>query len=342
VLKEGMSHDTGQDVTPLAQRILAIFRAREGGIVSGEELSVFLNVSRTAVWKHIKSLKALGYRIDALPSQGYRLMASPDILLPAEIAAGLATARLGKRLLCFAETDSTNMIAFRLAEEGAEEGTVVIADAQRRGKGRLGREWSSPPGVNLYCSVVLRPPIPPVAAYQLTFLSAVAVARAVERTTSLSPRIKWPNDILINGRKVAGLLNEMGAETEKVNFVVLGIGVNLNMRRDQFPRELRHPASSLLLEGGREVGRVSFIQALLRELDLLYGLYLSKGDEEIRAEWLARCDIVGRTVMVSCRDYTLTGTVTGIDDNGALLVRLPSGVEEQVLSGDVTILEAKG
>ncbi len=333
-----MREEAHQDLTPLDQRILDVFRGKESDVVSGEELSALLDVSRTAVWKHVKSLKSLGYRIEALPSQGYRLLSSPDILIPAEITAGLATKRLGKRVICFAEADSTNLTCFRLAEEGAEEGTLVIADTQRCGKGRLGREWTSPPGVNLYCSLVLRPPIMPFEAYQLTFLSAVAVARAVERTTTLSPRIKWPNDILINGRKVAGLLNEMSAETEKVNFIVLGIGVNLNMRRDQFPEELRHPASSLLLEGGSEVSRIPFIQALLGELDLLYDLYLREGDGPIRAEWVARCNMVGRTVTVSCRDSALTGMVSGVDDSGALLVRLADGKEERVLTGDVKIL----
>lgn len=331
-------HYAGQDITPLDQGILDIFRAAAGKVVSGEDLSALLQVSRTAVWKHIKALKVLGYRIDAVPSQGYRLLHSPDILVPAEIYAGLDTARVGKRILCFAETDSTNLVAFKLAEEGAEEGTVVIADCQKRGKGRLGREWASPSGVNLYCSVILRPSILPVSAFQLTFLSAVAVCRAIERTTILLPRIKWPNDILINGRKIAGLLNEMSAETEKVNFVVLGIGVNLNMRREQFPDELRHPASSLFLEGGGTVSRVSFIHSLLKELDLLYDLYLGEGDGSIRKEWLVRCNMLGQTVMVSSGAAALTGTVSGVDDNGALLVLLPDGKVERVLSGDVKIL----
>jgi BirA family biotin operon repressor/biotin-[acetyl-CoA-carboxylase] ligase len=331
-------HNAGQDVTPLDQGILDYFRASAGEVVSGEDLSTQLQVSRTAVWKHIKALKALGYRIDAVPSQGYRLLASPDILVPAEIYAGLDTVRVGKRVLCFADTDSTNLVAFKLAEEGAEEGTVVIADCQKRGKGRLGREWASPSGVNVYCSVILRPSILPVSAFQLTFLSAVAVCRAIERTTLLSPRIKWPNDILINGRKIAGLLNEMSAETEKVNFVVLGIGINLNMRREQFPKELRHPASSLLLEGGGTVGRVSFINSLLKELDLLYDLYLREGDGSIRKEWLDRCNMLGQAVMVSGGEAPLTGTVSGVDDNGALLVLQPDGKVGRVLSGDVTIL----
>ena len=336
-MRQGTRHNAGQDVPAMAQKILGVFRQQDGRIVSGEELSNLLNVSRTAVWKQVKVLKALGYRIDSLPSQGYRLRASPDILVPAEIHAGLDTATIGKTIFCFAETDSTNQLAFKLAEEGAVDGTVIIADAQTRGKGRLGREWASPPGVNVYCSVILRPPIPPVSAYQLTFLSAVAVARAIESTTPLSTGIKWPNDILVNGRKIAGLLNEMSAETEKVNFVILGIGINVNMRRDQFPAILRHPASSLTLEGNGEINRIAFIRALLSELDLLYQQYLIEGDEPIRKEWLTRCNMVGRAVRVSCRDTVISGVVTGVDGNGALLVRLPDGREEQVLSGDVTL-----
>ena len=319
----------------LDQRILEIFRTREGGIVSGEELSLTLNVSRTAVWKHIKSLQNLGYRIAAVPSQGYRLLSVPDILIPAEIAAGLDSRRIGSEIICYTETDSTNTVAFRLAEEGAAEGTVVIADAQRHGKGRLGRGWESPPGVNLYCSILLRPPIVPSAAFQLTFLSAVAVARAIDRAANLQPQIKWPNDILINGRKVAGLLNEMSAETEKVHFVVLGIGVNLNMRREQYPADLRHPATSLLLESGEKVNRTAFVRELLAALDTLYDSYLRMGYGPIREEWLARSRMLGRTVSVAMHDRAVIGEVCGIDENGALLLRLPTGREERVLSGDV-------
>jgi BirA family biotin operon repressor/biotin-[acetyl-CoA-carboxylase] ligase len=322
----------------LDQRIIELFRVKPGGIVSGEELSGALQVSRTAVWKHIKSLKDLGYRIEAIPSQGYRLVASPDILIPAEIEAGLSSARIGRRLICFRETDSTNEVAFRLAEEGAEEGTVVVAEAQRHGKGRLGRRWESPAGVNLYCSVILRPPILPPRAAQLTFLSTVAVARAITATTSLHPFIKWPNDLLINGRKVAGLLNEMSAETEKVNFIVLGIGVNINMRRDQFPADLRHPATSLCLEAGETVSRLAFIRALLEALDALYDTYLSHGYEPVREEWLARCNFIGRQVRITFQEKELSGVAQGIDEYGALLVQLPEGKVERVLAGDVKIL----
>lgn len=320
------------------RNILELFRRTPDGFVSGEELSAALGVSRTAIWKHIKSLKTLGYGIDAVPSQGYRLVSSPDILIPAEIAAGLTTRTIGREIVCFHETDSTNIVAFRLAEEGAAEGTVIIAEAQKKGKGRLGRHWLSPPGVNLYCSVVLRPDILPVNAPQLTFLSAVAVARAIAATTTLAPCIKWPNDVLVNGRKVAGLLNEMSAETEKVNFVILGIGVNINMGRGEFPADLRHPASSLMLEGGAPVSRPAFIRCLLENLENLYDLYLAKGYAPIREAWLSSCNMLGRRVRVTFHGRETEGLATGIDPDGALLVQGDDGKVERVLAGDVKIL----
>src|SRR6185369_5216969 len=179
-----------------AGTILRLFR-EQNGFVSGELLSRELNVSRTAVWKHISALRNTGYVVEAVPSRGYRLISSPDILNSEEIALQLNSEVIGRRLVCLHETVSTNTDAFRLAEEGALEGTVVIADTQRQGKGRLGRAWSSPIGVNLYCSVILRPSVKRYEAPQLTFLSAVAVARAIEKTTGLKPEIKWPNDLLI-------------------------------------------------------------------------------------------------------------------------------------------------
>jgi BirA family biotin operon repressor/biotin-[acetyl-CoA-carboxylase] ligase len=319
-------------------RILELFRSGDG-VVSGAALSKALGVSRTAVWKHVKGLRVKGYQIEAVPSKGYRLLSSPEILTNLDITAGLATKRVGSSVLCLKETDSTNSVAFKMAEEGAPEGTVVIADTQSAGKGRLGRVWLSPPGVNLYCSVVLRPAIAPVAACQLTFLSVVAVARTVERCTKLKPQIKWPNDILINGKKVAGLLNEMNAETEKVNFVVLGIGVNLNLRMSTLSQGLlRHPATSLLEEGGEEVDRIRFTRVLLEELDQLYGNFLVEGDGPVRAEWLARSAIKGRSVKVSQQNREFRGVVQGVDSFGALLVLLSDGTLETVLSGDVALI----
>jgi len=321
-----------------AATILRLFR-QQNGFVSGEHLSRDLGVSRTAVWKHISALRAAGYLVEALPSRGYRLISSPDTLGAEEISAQLNTALMGKRLINLATTASTNSEAFRLAEEGADEGTVVTADEQSRGKGRLGRIWSSPPGVNLYCSIVLRPRIKPFEAPQLTFLSAVAVARAIEQTIGLKPEIKWPNDVLIGGRKVAGLLNEMSAETDGINFVILGIGVNLNMTAEQLPGDLRHPATSLFIEGGTKIGRARFAASLLNELDRLYAGFLDHGFDQVRREWQERCNAHGREVVVSnhgCDD--IRGGFAGIDTDGALLVQRPGGTIERILSGDVRVL----
>jgi BirA family biotin operon repressor/biotin-[acetyl-CoA-carboxylase] ligase len=321
-----------------AGTILRLFR-EQNGFVSGEQLSRELNVSRTAVWKHISALRNAGYVVEAVPSRGYRLISSPDILNSEEIALQLHSEAIGRRLVCLHETASTNTDAFRLAEEGAPEGTVVIADTQRQGKGRLGRAWSSPSGVNLYCSVVLRPSMKPYEAPQLTFLSAVAVAKAIEKTTSLKPEIKWPNDVLIGGKKIAGLLNEMSAETDVTNFVILGIGVNLNMAAGQFPADLRNPATSILLETGRPVNRAFFTAVMLGELDKLYAGFINHGFGQVREDWQQRCNAKGRQVAVSDGGAELlSGMFNGIDEDGALLVRRMDGRIERILSGDVRVL----
>jgi len=316
-----------------AGRILALLYAAGNVAVSGQELSRQLAVSRNAVWKQINNLRNLGYAIVAEPSRGYRLQASADSLHAAALSDLLGSSRIGSRVVFLQETASTNATAFTMATEGAAEGTVIIAEHQTGGKGRLGRKWASPAGVNLYCSIILRPPIQPVAAPQLTFLSVIAVARAVEKLTPLPTRIKWPNDLLINGRKIAGLLNEMSAETDKVNFVILGIGVNLNMSADQFPPELRHPASSLFLESGAKVDRTEFARVMLQELDSLYAVFLEEGYAPARREWLERSRLAGAMVTVTDNGSVRTGRVSGIDDYGALL--LDTG--EQILSGDVTL-----
>ena len=318
--------------------ILRLFR-EQAGFVSGEQISRSLNVSRTSVWKHISLLREAGYVVDAVPSRGYRLISSPDILNMEEIAARLNTSVMGRDIVCLNETASTNAYAFRLAENGAAEGTVVISDAQTEGKGRLGRVWSSPPGVNLYCSVVLRPSVKPYEAPQLTFLSVVAIARAIEQLTELKPEIKWPNDVLIHGRKVAGLLNEMSAGTDGINFVILGLGVNLNMSTGQFPPDLRCPATSLLIESGHPVVRVRFVARILNELDMLYAGFLTYGFLHLREEWQQRCNAHGREVVVSNGGAEVVrGMFNGIDGDGALLVQRMDGTIERILSGDVKVL----
>ena len=321
-----------------AGTILRLFRT-EAGYLSGGLLSRELAMSRTAVWKHISALRKDGYCIEAVPSRGYRLISSPDVINPHEVAAQLDGTTIGRHLEFLQQTTSTNADAFRLAEDGAVEGTVVLADAQSGGKGRRGRVWSSPAGVNLYCSVVLRPAIMPHEAPQLTFLSAVAVARAIELTTNLTPEIKWPNDLLISGKKVAGLLNEMSAETDGINFVILGIGVNLNMTAGQLPDDLRHPATSLLLEAGSGVDRSRFVSTVLNELDRLYRDFLANGFGPVREEWQHRCNANGRRVIVSDSGTACTGGMfVGIDADGSLLLRSDDTILHRITCGDVRVI----
>ncbi|MEA3544193.1 MAG: biotin--[acetyl-CoA-carboxylase] ligase, partial [Thermodesulfobacteriota bacterium] len=232
--------------------------------------------------------------------------------------------------------DSTNVQARRLAEAGSLEGTVVVADRQSAGRGRLGRRWESPPGVNLYCSILLRPGIPVQQAPQLTFLSAVAVAETLNKVCQLSARVKWPNDILVGGAKISGLLNEMNAETEQIHFVILGVGVNLNMSEAQFPHNLNYPATSALLETGKPVDRLLFLRTFLQCLDVCYSEFLQEGFIPIRRRWENLCDMMNMQVEVDQGVGNLRGVIVGLDSDGALRLQLDNGQIERVLAGDVS------
>ena len=317
------------------EAILSLFNRTPDGFVSGERISQELGVSRTAVWKHIRNLRQAGYQIEAIPSRGYQLQQSPDVLMPEAIQSGLECRLVGSRIISLDETDSTNLQACRLGDDGAVDGLVVIADRQSSGKGRMGRQWESPGGVNLYASVLLRPPVMPFEAPKLTFLSAVAVCRAIKNCTGLQSKVKWPNDILLNGAKVAGLLNEMSSETDQVHYVVLGIGVNLNMHAEQFPADLRYPATSLAIAIGQPVSRLAFTRTLLQELDALYQLYLEQGSAPVFAAWTELCDLTGQEVLVDCNNLLIEGTMIGLADDGALLVRTATGKIETIYAGDV-------
>lgn len=315
--------------------ILQLFRETPNGFVSGVRISDVLGVSRTAIWKQITSLRELGYQIEAIPSRGYRLIDSPDLLLAGELRSGLDNRLVGGDIRMLDVTDSTNARAGAAGDAGASEGLVVIADQQTAGKGRLGRSWVSPAAVNLYLSVLLRPPVLPVEAPQLTFLSAVAVCRAISEVSGLEPTVKWPNDVLLHGRKTAGLLNEMSSETDRVNYVVLGIGVNLNMRAEQFPTQLRYPATSLSIELGHQVSRLAFTRSLLQQIDTLYAAYLASGPRSVLAAWEEYCDLTGKPIVVDCQSRLIRGIMAGLDDDGALLVKTAAGSFERVLAGDV-------
>jgi len=259
-----------------------------------------------------------------------------------------ATRLLGRPLHFFDTIDSTNTLAARLARENAAEGTVVIADAQTGGKGRLGRNWVSPPGVNLYLSVILRPRKLTSAAPQLSLLASVAVAETIVQQTQLAPTIKWPNDVLVSGKKVCGILTEMQANGSQFRAVVVGTGVNLNAPLASFPAELQDKASSLFLMRGEPVDRAAFAVSLLTHLEKLYVLWLEKGFPAVGAAWEGYAsDLLGKSITVTAPEGIISGTVRGIDRDGALLVetvsqegqaRLPSRVQ-RILAGDVTVVD---
>lgn len=319
--------------------LLQLLRRNPDDWLSGAELSRQLGVSRAAVWKQVEQLRQEGFRIEAQKSKGYRLCAAPETLSAATLTAGLSLQRVGRQIVCLAQTDSTNLRAASLGAEQASDGTVVFADTQTAGKGRRGRTWHSPPGVNLYLSVLLRPRLAPWDAPQLTFLSAVAAARAIAAVTGVPAAVKWPNDLLIGGRKVAGMLNEMQAESECVSWVVLGIGVNVNMQPAQFPGDLRYPATSLAIETGSPVSRLELARQLLVELDAAYRTFCRDGFVPIRNAWLALFPFVGRRVEIGGAGETVTGRVAGIDDDGALLLVDADGQSRRILSGDVRPLD---
>jgi len=319
-------------------KILELFRCNTDKYLSGQDISNELNISRTAVWKQVKALREMGFEIEAKSSQGYRLLATPDLLLATDIDRNLNTQVIGKAVVSHAEIDSTNILARQLADGDAPEGTVVIADRQFAGRGRLGRQWESPAGVNIYCSIILRPQIPLQQAPQLTFLSAVAVAETLNELCQLNAEVKWPNDILVDGAKISGLLNEMNAETEQIHFVILGIGINLNMLTEQFPPDLHYPATSAFLETGKQVDRLFFLQTFLRRLDTYYLELKHQGFAPIRRRWEKLCNIMNRQVEVDGGTNLISGTVVGLDVDGALRLQLESGMVERVLAGDVRVL----
>ncbi len=320
--------------------ILQLLRERPSAFLSGEEISRRLRISRTAVWKRVKRLRLMGYEIEASTRSGYRLIQSPDLLTPSEIKPLLKTKWMGKRIHHFQTIDSTNSKAYQLALDGAEEGEVVLSESQEKGRGRLGRRWFSPPSLNLYLSVILRPKIPPHQAPLITLMAAVATADAIRKFSGLLPQIKWPNDILLRGRKVAGLLNEIHSEMDRIHFVILGIGVNLNTDEKRFSKEIRPTATSLKIEMGQRVSRKAFLQCLLFELERWYSVFLEEGSAAVLKAWRDRANIKGKEVKVTSFGETVVGTAVDVDSDGALILETGDGKQRRVMAGDVEYKES--
>jgi BirA family biotin operon repressor/biotin-[acetyl-CoA-carboxylase] ligase len=252
-----------------------------------------------------------------------------------QILKDLATNRLGKKIHYFLKIDSTNSHARRLAERGAQDGEILIAEQQTAGRGRLGREWISPAYVNLYCSVILRPKLPPVHAPQVTLMAAVALADAVASFLPVTPTIKWPNDILVQGKKLAGILTESSCDAEHLEFVILGIGVNLNYPEELMPETIRQHATSALIAGRKTIRREVFVQRLIQDLDRCYGILQESGFGALAPRWEARFGLRGSRVRVELMGGVIFGTARGIDGDGALIVEREDGNFERIVAGDV-------
>jgi BirA family biotin operon repressor/biotin-[acetyl-CoA-carboxylase] ligase len=325
---------------PPSEELVLSFLAEAGDeYVSGEAISDKLGLTRAAVWKHVESLRAHGYRIDAVPARGYRLAEVPDRLTPLELRPLLNTHDLGQVLHWYEELGSTNDRARELAEEGAEHGEVVIAEAQTAGRGRRGRTWISPARRNLYFSAILRPDLPPARAPELTLVASLAVCDAL-RHAGVPAGIKWPNDVLASERKIAGILTELAAEADRVHWVVIGVGVNVNARAEDFPEELRGEATSVLLERGEPAPRALFAAACLAELEGWIDRHAEEGFGPVREAWRARSVTLGREVTASVQGREVAGTAEDIDDSGALLVRGRGGVE-RITAGDIVHLRPR-
>jgi BirA family biotin operon repressor/biotin-[acetyl-CoA-carboxylase] ligase len=308
--------------------------------ISGEHLAAQLGLSRAAVWKRIQRLKAQGYTIEGSPRRGYRLLAIPDKLLPEEVLQGLNTRVLTGPVHYFETLDSTNNYAKDLAAHGTPEGTVVIAETQTGGRGRLGRDWDSPPGVGLYVSVVLRPLLPPLELPRITLTTAVAVVRTVRRVTGLTPGIKWPNDLLVKGKKLGGILTEMETESDCIRHVVVGLGLNVNNRK--FPPELAATATSLAQVAEGPFSRVDLLKAWLEEFEDLYERFLNQEFPEILAEWKGYTVTLGRGVTVKQGPREISGQAEDVAPDGALLIRVASGELVKVTSGEIAPEPAPG
>ncbi|WP_368504478.1 biotin--[acetyl-CoA-carboxylase] ligase [Alkalihalophilus sp. As8PL] len=321
----------------MKEKLLKIFLEHEGEYVSGEKISQELGCSRTAVWKHIEELRKNGYKLDSAPRKGYRMVTKANGIHSHEIKQYLKTNYLGHELTYFDAVDSTQYVAHKLAQEGVKQGHVVIANEQTAGRGRLGRVWHSRSDTSISMSLILRPSLPPQKTPQITLLAAVAVVRAIKKNTGLTCEIKWPNDILLNGKKLVGILTEMQADPDLVHSVIVGIGLNVNQQKDDFGEDIESIATSLSIASGKTVDRANLIADILSEFEWLYDEYLIEGFSTIRPMWEAYSISVGTYIYARMIKEVIYGYAKGITDDGVLLVEDEHGKVHSIYSADIEI-----
>lgn len=319
----------------MRNEILDYFRKADGNFVSGQQISKDLHVSRTAIWKHINVLKERGYIFESSTRKGYRLIYAPNLLTPLEIDSALHTETFGRHVVYLESTQSTNEEAKKIAREGAEEGTIVVAEEQITGHGRLARGFYSPFAKGIWFSLILRPKFFPMEASKCTLLAAVGVCRGIRRMGLADAGIKWPNDILVHGKKLVGILTLMSASMEKIDYIIMGIGINTGIKKNEFPEDFREGATSFLNEG-INVSRKDLLAAVLGELEKEYSIAQNEGFDKVLDDWRALSVILGQEVRVIFGDDSYTGKAVDIDRDGCLLVNTGSEVK-RVIAGDVSI-----
>lgn len=316
----------------MREKILSALRNSED-YVSGEELSRVLGITRSAVWKNVKQLKKDGYIIQSVRNRGYKLESNPNLLDGGRISDGLQTEIIGKRIIILKSVDSTNEEIKRLAGRLEPSGTVVASEEQSAGKGRFGRVWESEKG-GLYFSFLIRPNLPPSDISSVTLAAGYAVCLAIREYTGLDARIKWPNDIIIGKKKVCGILTEMAAQSDCIEYVVIGIGINVNLKT--FPKEIEHKATSLLTETGKQLDKSDFFKNVLKHLDAVLSSFLISVSVEDMESFKELCATIGRDVSVERNGLTLTGKAVGISPSGELLIQTSEKILS-VSSGEVTV-----
>ncbi len=319
----------------MRSEILDYFRKANGEFVSGEQISKDLHVSRTAIWKHINVLKNRGYIFESSTRKGYRLIYAPNLLTPLEISSVLHTETFGRRVVYLECTVSTNDEAKKIAREGAEEGTIVVAEEQTGGHGRLSRTFFCPFAKGIWFTIILRPRFLPMEAAKCTLMAAVAVCRGIRRLGLTDAGIKWPNDILYHGKKLVGILTEMSASMEKIDYITIGIGINTGLKTNEFPVDCRSTATSFLAEG-IDVSRKELLAAILSEMEKEYDIAQNEGFDRVLEDWKSLSITVGQDVRVIMGDENYTGKAVDIDKDGCLLVDTGETIE-RVIAGDVSI-----
>ncbi len=322
----------------MRQDILDYLIAHKGEFVSGQKISELFGISRTAVWKHIRVLKQRGYVIESYTKKGYCLKEAPELIRPEQILDELHTQIIGKKIMYYERVDSTNTIAKKLADQGAADGTVVVAEEQTGGRGRLDRSFMSPFAQGLWFSVIIRPNFPPMEVSKMTLVAAVAITKVLRKMGLIHCGIKWPNDILVHGKKMVGILTELNASVEKINYLVMGIGINTTLSKKSLSKELKKTVTSFAMEDV-PVQRNQLLADILQQLEQYYIVAQEQGFAPILEEWKVLSCTLGQEVKVIASDKTFSGKAVDLDENGNLLVDTGTAIEK-VLAGDVHIRPA--